>query len=601
MALSSVNKETGELSQVAGRQATADKIFYDNSETGIPASNVQDAIDKSTRIFYGTRTEWNELTTEEKVVYEYAAFDEESATTVEQECLLRAKSTGWWNYGESNGLPAGLIRSGYIPKKVVFLGNSFTTHRPVEPGDPEGYIWTVYDWRAMAASTPTSDWTSIVYSKLKFINPEVEVKKASIINWEVGTLGSRSLSLCLNDESCAELKDDGGHYLEGVKIADILTPDVDVIIWQGYENMPAPGDTQADFEAFTNDFSNLWTELRARCPKATLYDYCGWWTNSYKDMCIVASCYKHDVEIIWQWETKLPALITDAKPNLEAQVGYEIYDAKGNVICTVDSRVAGHANDLGHRYMAFYVLDALFNLKTHLKQSLFLGWNSEYTDPSEPGFFDRHYFGSAPYINADTILTSDYSTWNDFDGVFIECSIPVTVYADNVRHGVFTCEIDNKRWHYGAGPAVQKIDVFASGEYGEIVYNRTWHPDVLYNEKWRDWVVTSAPMNLINQSGYVSENLSFNGLVIKKFSVKDATTGNVEIPGNGFPNAPLFAFVQDHSGGYGPGATYRASYEVAIRISDATHVYIHTMEIKQDGTVTIDATVPELDIIVIGY
>lgn len=76
--LSSVNKETGELSLVAGKQATADKIFYDNSESGIAASNVQDAIDKSARIFYGTRAEWNQLTTEEKVVYEYAAFDEGS-------------------------------------------------------------------------------------------------------------------------------------------------------------------------------------------------------------------------------------------------------------------------------------------------------------------------------------------------------------------------------------------------------------------------------------------------------------------------------------------------------------------------------------------
>ena len=74
--LSSVNKETGELSQVAGRQATADKIFYDNSETGIPASNVQEAIDKSTRIFYGTRSEWNALPLSEKVVYEYAALTE---------------------------------------------------------------------------------------------------------------------------------------------------------------------------------------------------------------------------------------------------------------------------------------------------------------------------------------------------------------------------------------------------------------------------------------------------------------------------------------------------------------------------------------------
>ena len=74
--LSSVNKETGELSQVAGRQATADKIFYDNSETGIPASNVQEAIDKSARIFYGTRAEWNALSLSEKVTYEYAALTE---------------------------------------------------------------------------------------------------------------------------------------------------------------------------------------------------------------------------------------------------------------------------------------------------------------------------------------------------------------------------------------------------------------------------------------------------------------------------------------------------------------------------------------------
>lgn len=593
---------------------------------------VANEIKARPKIWKGSLEDWEKLSLEEKVKYDYVASDEEddpiTAATVPydntesglvstnvqgainevndksfntNDCLMRAKSTGWWNYGESNGLPAGLIRSGYIPKKVVFLGNSFTTHRPVESGDPEGYVWTVDDWRAMAASTPTSDWTSIVYRKLKEINPDIEVRKAAIINWEGGTLGSRHLSLCIDDESCSELKDDGGHYLAGTTIGDLLTPDVDVIIWQGYENMDFPDATQQTFEAFTNDFSNLWTELRERCPNATLYDYCGWWTNSYKDMCIVASCYKHDVEVIWQWETKLPAWITAAKPNLEAKVGDSIYDAAGNVICTVDSLVAGHANDLGHRYIAFYVLDALFNLKTHSKQSLLLGWNSEYTDPSEPGFFDRHYFGNVSYTNTDTLLTSDFSTWNDFDGVFIECNIPVTVWADNARHGVFTCEVDNKRWRYGAGPAVQKIDVLASANYGEIVYNRTWHPDVMFNEQWKDWVVTSAPMNLINQSGYVSENLSFNGLVIKKFSVSDATTGSVAIPGDGFPHAPLFAFVQDHSGGYGPDSSYRASYEAAIRINDASHVYLHTMEIKQDGTVTIDATVPNLDIIVIGY
>ena len=261
------------LTKTDGTEKSIQKMYDDNEFGG-----------SSSSIFYGTQAEWDELTPEEKKTYDYAAFGEDG-NPINQEALLRAKSTGWWNYGESAGLPAGLIRSGYIPKKVVILGNSFTTHRPVEPGSPEGYVWTVYDWRAMAASTPTSDWTSIVYNKLKFINPDIEVKKASIINWEVGTLGSRSTDLFLNDESCAELKDDGGHYLEGVTIADILTPDVDVIIWQGYENMPAPGDTEEDFEAFTNDFSNLWTELRARCPNATLYDYCGWWTNSYKDMC----------------------------------------------------------------------------------------------------------------------------------------------------------------------------------------------------------------------------------------------------------------------------------------------------------------------------
>lgn len=519
------------------------------------------------------------------------------------ECLARAKSTGWWHYGESTGLPPGLLRTGYIPQKIVFLGNSFTAHRPVEEGAPEGYVWTVYDWRAMAASTPTSDWTQIVRNKLKEINPDLKAFKASVVNWEGGTAGQRSYDLIKNDESCAEIRDDGGHYLTGTTIDDILTDDVDVIIWQAYENAEAPDTSTA--EAFTNDYMNIFDALRAKCPKATIYDYCGWWSDSMKDQCIVCACAIKDVQMINQWETKLPAWAESVKPTLEAQVGDEIYDAEGKVICTVDNVVAGHANDLGHKYIAFYVLNRLFNGASSIIPSLALGANQDEVDAA--GFFDANNYDSAVYYNATTMAAYNPSALTDFDHIYFEDCISASYAFDNIRHSVFGSKLLEKRAKYGPTPTIQTLKSYGSTNYGAITLQRTWVPDRFVNAEWNNWIVeaNSYFTNELNSATNTNEFTAFNGfnnLIVKTGLVTDKETGRIDFK-DAFPHACLFASAQDRSGGYGGTSPnlYRASYTIACRVENAGSIYVHTMEIKGDGTITVDAEVPEISWIAIGY
>jgi hypothetical protein len=118
------------------------------------------------------------------------------------------------------------------------------------------------------------------------------------------------------------------------------------------------------------------------------------------------------------------------------------------------------------------------------------------------------------------------------------------------------------------------------------------------NEQWKDWVVNSAP-TWSYRSDDVSTDLSFNGLAMRRGIIKGFDGGQIEFPA--FPHGPIFAIMQDISGGYGPSAAYRANYECAVRIHDATHLYCHTMEIRGDGTVTVDAPIPSLQWTVFGY
>lgn len=76
MSLNAVNKETGDLSQVAGSAQIAEDVSYDNTHSGIPANNVQDALDATPRIFYGSQAAWDELPLATKKQYDYAAFGE---------------------------------------------------------------------------------------------------------------------------------------------------------------------------------------------------------------------------------------------------------------------------------------------------------------------------------------------------------------------------------------------------------------------------------------------------------------------------------------------------------------------------------------------
>jgi len=82
MPISKVNKTTGDLNEVAGSPTIASAIGYDNTQSGLPASNVQQAIDLAPRIFYGSQAAWDELPLATKKQYDYAAFDEDDGEEI---------------------------------------------------------------------------------------------------------------------------------------------------------------------------------------------------------------------------------------------------------------------------------------------------------------------------------------------------------------------------------------------------------------------------------------------------------------------------------------------------------------------------------------
>ena len=456
--------------------------------------------------FVGTETEWLESlkgsdgfspsATVEKVdkIATITITDKNGTTTAtikdgeyveggeHEKCLARAKNTCFWNYGATAGLPSGLIRSGYIPKKVVFLGNSLTVHRPVEEGAPEGYVWTVYDWRAMCATTPTSDWTSLVYKKLHEINPNVDVKKAAVINWETQTAGSRNLSIILDNKSCAELKEDGGHYLANTTIGDILTNDVDVIVWQAFENVDNPALEQESWQNIYNDYTKVFDDLRALCPKATLYAIPGFWTGFDLSKIVQTACINKDVNIIPIWNVMSPA---SDRTDIQAQAGYEIYDVDGNVICVTDSVVAGHPNDKGHILIAFYVLMNLFN--GHSSEAL------EYILPitDDASILDKTSLDEP----GGSLATSTYAF--DVDAIGNACSnvlfnscvrlLGSFSSTDVISHALLSTRItENNR--YGAVPACQEIR--SIGEPNLL--RRTSTRDLMYAQSWNKFVAVST-------------------------------------------------------------------------------------------------------------
>ena len=404
------------------------------------------------------------------------------------DCLARAKNTCFWNYGATVGLPSGLIRSGYIPKKVVFLGNSLTVHRPVEEGAPEGYVWTVYDWRAMCATTPTSDWTSLVYKKLHEINPDISVKKAAIINWEAQTAGSRNLSAILDNKSCAELKEDGGHYLENTTIKDILTDDVDVIVWQGFENVASPTSDPESWQNIYNDYTKVFDDLRALCPKATLSAIPGFWRRFDLSKIVQTACIRKDVNIVPIWNVMSPA---SDRTDIQAQEGYEIHDAKGNVICITDSVVAGHPNDKGHILIAFYVLMNLF--KGHSPDSM------EYILPiADNAPIDASILDKKSLNDDDTgggylpISTLNY----DIDAIGDACSnilfnscvrlLGTFSNTDSLSHALLSTRVTVNSKH-GAIPACQEIR--SIGEPNFLI--RTSNRNLIYAQSWNKFVALS--------------------------------------------------------------------------------------------------------------
>lgn len=81
MSFSKVDRQTGDLKTIAGTPSDAIQVAYNNATSGLAAGNVQSALDEisgNARTFYGTASDWSDLTTAQKKQYAYACLGDSS-------------------------------------------------------------------------------------------------------------------------------------------------------------------------------------------------------------------------------------------------------------------------------------------------------------------------------------------------------------------------------------------------------------------------------------------------------------------------------------------------------------------------------------------
>lgn len=293
-----------------------------------------------------------------------------------EECLTRARAyTMLWD----DMRPAGMIRAGHIPKKVVCIGNSITMHAP-----ESSYPYNVMDYRAMAAQYPDHDWVSIVYKVLHEINPDVLMYKANGATWEtdvetvitdgVITAYKRSYDKMKDNPYC-KVETYGPDYVGG-HLDDILDEDVDLIICQLYENI---GDMFVTSAELRKHYIDLYAKFKEKCPKAWIYQFDGFWRDIRKDFAILSAIGYHGMKVIFPVTMKIGLWHEQATGDNDA---YRLQIAAGDVMHYVNrttgawpstdtpwtvndgNPIIGHPNSAGFRMMAFYTLDRLFNDRT---------------------------------------------------------------------------------------------------------------------------------------------------------------------------------------------------------------------------------------------
>lgn len=283
-------------------------------------------------------------------------------------------SLGFAKLGRNLNNPAGYLRQYNMPKKVLIIGNSLTQHGPREADE---IPWSVYDYREMAASTPTSGWVQRIEKYLREnVNPDIEVYKTNGATWEVATLGTRKWDNIKNNpiyKATSTGPEIANMTLD--EFAETYGEEVDIVICQLFENCPAPADLPSDASGdqttFAADFVNLYREFHNRFPKARRYQFNGFLgANSTggraKRKAIIGACRAMDVEVIEPYilmglHTEKTVSVAGSDYDVYARAGDKIYDADGTEISTVSSIVAGHPNDLGFAYMAALTINTLFN------------------------------------------------------------------------------------------------------------------------------------------------------------------------------------------------------------------------------------------------
>lgn len=262
--------------------------------------------------------------------------------------------------GQKKGYSKGYLREYHRVNKVVVIGNSITMHGRREA---DGIEWKVDDWREMAATYPNSGWVSLVRNYLaENVNPDIKVYKTNGSAWETQANGSRNFATGISDQKYAEVKQDRSYLVENGVAEDVLTDDVDIIILQLSENMAEPA-TDDDKNTFAQDFMNLYDALLEKCPKARIFQHCGFWANYNKFKAINSAMmlYKN-ANITPIFAPVLYGANGDYEiSSFQSSVGAKILDVEGNTITTVTSAVASHPGDTGFKVMAIQTLYALFN------------------------------------------------------------------------------------------------------------------------------------------------------------------------------------------------------------------------------------------------
>ena len=262
--------------------------------------------------------------------------------------------------GQKEGYSKGYLREYHKINKLVVIGNSITMHGRREA---DGIEWKVDDWREMAATYPNSGWVSQVRNYLaENVNPDIKVYKTNGSVWETQANGSRDFATGISDQRYAEVKQDRSYLVENGVAEDILTDDVDVIILQLSENMAEPA-TDDDKNTFAQDFMNLYDALLKRCPKARIFQHCGFWANYNKFKAINSAMILYTNANITPIFAPVLYGASEAYEisSFQSSVGAKILDAEGNTITTVTAAVASHPGDTGFKVMAIQTLHALFN------------------------------------------------------------------------------------------------------------------------------------------------------------------------------------------------------------------------------------------------